>query len=161
LTREYLAHVIQLFLFRTSLQTPVRQSWQWSFFHGFTVSFRLLQAVARYLFKYLWFVVALFASLPASAEEQLWFEVQSNDRYKTRFFMTGSALPEQQATLRELLQKHLSIHEAMSNPRLNSSEWQRLIKKTPQEISDLLATEGYFKTKTALQKLAPVTLSFT
>lgn len=152
MTREYLAHVIQLFLFRTSVQTPVRQSGQWSFFHGLTVSFRLLQAVARYLFKYLWFVVALFASLPASAEEQLWFEVQSNDRYKTRFFMIGSALPEQQATLRELLQKHLSIHEAMSNPRLNSSEWQRLIKKTPQEISDLLATEGYFKTKTALRK---------
>lgn len=152
MTTEFLARIIQLFSFGTFVQTPVRQSWQRSLSLGFTASSSLLPAEACDFFKYFLFVLALFARLSANAEEQLWFEVQSNDRYKTRFFIIGSALQEQQATLRELLQKHLTIHEAMSNPRLNASEWQRLIKKTPQEISDLLATEGYFKTKTTLRK---------
>lgn len=152
MTTEFLARIIQLFSFGTFVQTPVRQSWQRSLSLGFTASSSLLPAEACDFFKYFLFVLALFARLSANAEEQLWFEVQSNDRYKTRFFIIGSALQEQQATLRELLQKHLTIHEAMSNPRLNASEWQRLIKKTPQEISDLLATEGYFKTKTNLRK---------
>jgi translocation and assembly module TamA len=112
----------------------------------------LLKNRSRGLIKYVFLLLPLLSALPAIAEEPLWFEVQTDNRYRTRFFISGNPLPAQQSKLRELLQKHLSIHEAMSNPRMNASEWQRLIQKTPQEISDLLATEGYFKTQTTLRR---------
>lgn len=43
-----------------------------------------------------------------------------------------------------LLQKHLDIIKWRSNPRMSPNEWQRLSDAAPQQIKDLLATEGYF-----------------
>jgi translocation and assembly module TamA len=43
---------------------------------------------------------------------------------------------------------------------MNESEWRRLIQKTPQEIGDLLATEGYFKAKTTVYQPAAQVAEF-
>ncbi|SDK36219.1 autotransporter secretion outer membrane protein TamA [Methylophilus rhizosphaerae] len=94
------------------------------------------------------------------AQDSEWFQVRQGDHYQTRFFLNGDAPAENRPALRALLEKYLSIHEAMQNPRLNEGEWQRLMQKTPQEISDLLATEGYFKTNTAITRPAPDTADF-
>lgn len=96
----------------------------------------------------------LFFAINSQAQDSAWFDVKPGSSYQTRFFLTTSIAPDQQSTLRELLQKHLSIHEAMQNPRMNESEWRRLVQKTPQEIADLLATEGYFKTRTTVYQSA-------
>lgn len=44
----------------------------------------------------------------------------------------------------QLLQRHLEISQSLNNPRLNDTEWSRLIRATPREIKALVATEGYF-----------------
>jgi translocation and assembly module TamA len=44
----------------------------------------------------------------------------------------------------ELLEKHLRIIQWRDNPRMTKSEWQRLYKASPDNIRDLLTTEGYF-----------------
>ena len=44
----------------------------------------------------------------------------------------------------QLLRQHLEISRSLDNPRLNDSEWQRLIQAAPKEIRNLVATEGYF-----------------
>lgn len=99
---------------------------------------------------WLLFLILLFFSINSQAQDSAWFDVKPGSHYQTRFLLTNDIPSDQQSTLRELLQKHLSIHEAMQNPRMNESEWRRLVQKTPQEIADLLATEGYFKTKTTV-----------
>ncbi len=48
------------------------------------------------------------------------------------------------APLKELLQKHLQIIKWRDNPRMTPAEWQRLFSVAPQNIKELLATEGYF-----------------
>ncbi len=104
-----------------------------------------------------WLLLSLFLacfSINGQAQDSAWFEVKPGASYQTRFLLTNDIPSDQQSSLRELLQKHLSIHEAMQNPRMNESEWRRLIQKTPQEIADLLATEGYFKAKTTVYQPA-------
>lgn len=103
---------------------------------------------------WLLFLILLFFSINSQAQDSAWFDVKPGSHYQTRFLLTNDIPSDQQSTLRELLQKHLSIHEAMQNPRMNESEWRRLVQKTPQEIADLLATEGYFKTKTTVYQPA-------
>lgn len=93
-------------------------------------------------------------AINSQAQDSAWFDVKPGSHYQTRFLLTNDIPSDQQSTLRELLQKHLSIHEAMQNPRMNESEWRRLVQKTPQEIAELLATEGYFKTKTTVYQPA-------
>ncbi|AKR43582.1 hypothetical protein ACJ67_09215 [Methylophilus sp. TWE2] len=129
-----------------------------------------LEQVARNIFCRLfcatsrcWLLLSLFLacfSINGQAQESAWFEVKPGDSYQTRFLLTTDIPSDQQSTLRELLQKHLSIHEAMQNPRMNESEWRRLIQKTPQEIADLLATEGYFKAKTTVYQPAAQVAEF-
>ncbi|PKO50273.1 MAG: outer membrane protein assembly factor, partial [Betaproteobacteria bacterium HGW-Betaproteobacteria-20] len=51
------------------------------------------------------------------------------------------------AELRDLLQNHLDMIKWRDNPRLNPAEWQRLYTRAPQNIRNLLATEGYFSPK--------------
>lgn len=46
--------------------------------------------------------------------------------------------------LSQLLRKHLDIIKWRDNPRTTPAEWQRLSIAAPQNIKDLLATEGYF-----------------
>jgi len=46
--------------------------------------------------------------------------------------------------LKDLLQKHLDMLKWRDNPRMNPAEWQRLYSLAPQNIKDLIATEGYF-----------------
>jgi translocation and assembly module TamA len=103
--------------------------------------------------------LACFA-IHGQAQDSAWFEVKPGASYQTRFLLTTDIPSDQQSSLRELLQKHLSIHEAMQNPRMNESEWRRLIQKTPQEIADLLATEGYFKAKTTVYQPAAQVAEF-
>ncbi len=110
-----------------------------------------------------WLLLSLFLacfSVLGQAQESAWFEVKPGGTYQTRFLLSTDIPSDQQSSLRELLQKHLSIHEAMQNPRMNESEWRRLIQKTPQEIADLLATEGYFKTKTTVYQPAAQVAEF-
>lgn len=99
-------------------------------------------------------LILLLFAINSQAQDSAWFDVKPGSHYQTRFLLTNDIPSDQQSTLRELLQKHLSIHEAMQNPRMNESEWRRLVQKTPQEIADLLATEGYFKTKTTVYQPA-------
>lgn len=47
-------------------------------------------------------------------------------------------------TLNGLLQKHLQIIKWHDNPRMTPSEWQRLYQAAPNNIRELLATEGFF-----------------
>lgn len=49
--------------------------------------------------------------------------------------------------LKDLLQKHLDMLKWRDNPRMNQAEWQRLFSLAPQNIKDLIATEGYFAAK--------------
>lgn len=51
------------------------------------------------------------------------------------------------APLKDLLQKHLDMLKWRNNPRMNPAEWQRLFSLAPQNIKDLIATEGYFSAK--------------
>lgn len=49
--------------------------------------------------------------------------------------------------LKDLLQKHLDMLKWRDNPRMSPAEWQRLFTLAPQNINDLIATEGYFAAK--------------
>lgn len=51
---------------------------------------------------------------------------------------------EAPSPLNTLLQKHLDIIKWRDNPRMSPNEWRRLSDAAPQQIKDLLATEGYF-----------------
>ncbi|OIR00052.1 translocation and assembly module TamA precursor [mine drainage metagenome] len=46
--------------------------------------------------------------------------------------------------LNQLLLKHLDIIKWRDNPRMTPAEWQRVSSEAPQNIKDLLATEGFF-----------------
>ncbi len=48
------------------------------------------------------------------------------------------------APFNTLLEKHLQIIKWRDNPRMTSTEWQRLFNIAPENIKELLATEGYF-----------------
>ncbi|MDO9283203.1 MAG: autotransporter assembly complex family protein [Methylotenera sp.] len=51
---------------------------------------------------------------------------------------------EAPAPLKSLLQQHLEMIKLRENPRMTPVEWQRLALSAPQNIKDLLATEGFF-----------------
>lgn len=94
------------------------------------------------------------------AQDDEWFQVKQGSNYQTRFSLHSDTPPENEPHLRELLEKHLTLHASMQNPRMNEGEWRRLIQKTPQEIADLLATEGYFKVKTIAYQPSPDIVEF-
>jgi len=48
------------------------------------------------------------------------------------------------APLKELLEKHLQMLKWRDNARMTPGEWRRLYVAAPNNIKDLLATEGYF-----------------
>lgn len=98
--------------------------------------------------------MALLLSMNALAQDTPWFEVNTGAIYKTRFSLVTDAPAAQTESLRALLETHLTLHEAMQNPRMNDSEWRRLLQKTPRDIADLLATAGYFNTKTQVYQPA-------
>ncbi|HSH87915.1 MAG: autotransporter assembly complex family protein [Methylophilus sp.] len=115
-------------------------------------------------FFYLLLTALIIATPLAMAQEKTkdsdWFQVKQGNTYQTRFSLNSDTPPENKAYLGELLEKHLTLHESMQNPRMNEGEWRRLIQKTPQEINDLLATEGYFKVKTVAYQPAPHIVEF-
>lgn len=78
------------------------------------------------------------------AEPTTLLQVKKSSPYQTVFKL--SEIPEDTDSehIKALLKAHLTIHEALDNPRLDHAEWLRLIKKTPQDAQELLATEGYF-----------------
>jgi len=45
---------------------------------------------------------------------------------------------------RKLLQDHLEIYTARENPRMSADQLRFLVHRTPQQIRQLLATEGYY-----------------
>jgi translocation and assembly module TamA len=47
-------------------------------------------------------------------------------------------------TVKALLQAHLDMMKWRDNARMNHTEWQRLYALAPQNIKELLTTEGYF-----------------
>ena len=116
--------------------------------------------VLWHLFHACLFYVFLLFIPDVHAQETEWFQVKQGEHYQTRFFLDEESPAENRASLRTLLEKYLTIHEAMQNPRMNKGEWRRLMQKTPQEISDLLATEGYFKVRTTVTRPAPDTADF-
>lgn len=48
------------------------------------------------------------------------------------------------APIKALLQNHLQMIKWRDNPRMTAGEWRRLYAAAPQNIKDLLVTEGYF-----------------
>ncbi|MDP1596005.1 MAG: autotransporter assembly complex family protein [Methylotenera sp.] len=76
-----------------------------------------------YLTLLLWGVIAYAEDLP-------------KQRYQVEI--------EAPAPLKSLLQKHLEMIKLRDNPRMTPAEWQRLALSAPQNIKDLLATEGFF-----------------
>jgi translocation and assembly module TamA len=58
---------------------------------------------------------------------------------------------EAPSPLGTLLQNHLDIIKWRKNPRMSLGEWKRLSAEAPQQIKDLLATEGYFSPSINLQ----------
>jgi translocation and assembly module TamA len=54
---------------------------------------------------------------------------------------------EAPSSIEPFLRRHLEISQSLDNPRLNDTEWYRLIRASPKEIEALLATEGYFSAK--------------
>jgi len=44
----------------------------------------------------------------------------------------------------EMFDQHLDIRRQQNNAEISEEEWRRLASITPQQIRDLLATEGYF-----------------
>jgi translocation and assembly module TamA len=74
------------------------------------------------------FMLLLGVILSASAQTARKFKVE----------ITGAG------PLAPLLEEHLEIRRHESDPELTQEELQRLIEITPQQIRELLATEGYF-----------------
>lgn len=71
-------------------------------------------------------------------------QVKKSSSFQTVFKLADTPDETDTERIEALLKAHLTIHEALDNPRLDQAEWLRLIQKTPQDAQDLLATEGYF-----------------
>lgn len=71
-------------------------------------------------------------------------QVKKSSPYQTVFKLAETSDETDTERIEALLKAHLTIHEALDNPRLDQAEWLRLIQKTPQDAQGLLATEGYF-----------------
>ncbi len=85
------------------------------------------------------------------AETTTLFQVKKSLPYQSIFKLEetpGQAVDT--GKIKDILKLHLAIHEALDNPRLDQSEWLRLIQKTPQDVKDLLVTEGYFSPKVSI-----------
>lgn len=78
------------------------------------------------------------------AEPTTLLEVKKSSPYQTVFKLADTPEASDKDDIEALLEAHLTIHEALDNPRLDQAEWLRLIQKTPQDAQDLLATQGYF-----------------
>lgn len=79
------------------------------------------------MFRYVYFFVLLICPSLANADDF---------RYAIKL-----DVPEQ---YRELLQENLEIYRWQTNPRMNLDQLQRLYKRTPDEIRELISTEGLF-----------------
>jgi translocation and assembly module TamA len=105
----------------------------------------------RVKIKWMFCICCLCFSQWSFAESTTLFQVKKNSPFQTTFKLekqSEEAIDTDR--IEELLKVHLTIHEALDNPRLDQLEWLRLIKKTPQDIKDLLATEGYFSPKISI-----------
>ncbi len=76
------------------------------------------------------FLVMLLVSLTASSENNL--------------YQVEISAPK---NVDALLKKHLRIVQWRDHPNMTRAEWQRLYNGAPENIKDLLATEGYFSPK--------------
>ena len=71
----------------------------------------------------------------------LWLCVSSIAWAETPQYEVDISAP---SAIKALLQAHLDMMKWRSNARMNPAEWQRLYALAPQNIKELLATEGYF-----------------
>jgi translocation and assembly module TamA len=78
------------------------------------------------------------------AEQTTLLQVKKSSPYQTVFKLAEMPNDTDSERIEALLKAHLTIHEALDNPRLDQAEWLRLIQKTPQDVQDLLSTQGYF-----------------
>lgn len=94
--------------------------------------------------RWLLCVYCLLFTLLSFAEPATLLQVKKSSPYQTVFKLAEMPNDTDSERIEALLKAHLTIHEALDNPRLDQAEWLRLIQKTPQDAQDLLATEGYF-----------------
>ncbi len=83
---------------------------------------------------FLW-VILLSSALLAQA---------ADGTYEVEIVVQASTSDADPAAIKALLEKHLQIIEWRNNARTTAPEWQRLFETAPQNIKNLLATQGYF-----------------
>lgn len=112
--------------------------------HIASISILRLQVSLRICIR--WMLCLCCMCLPAwcLAEPSTLLQVKKSSPYQTVFKLAETPQDVDTERIEALLKSHLTIHEALDNPRLDQAEWLRLIQKTPQDAQDLLATEGYF-----------------
>lgn len=93
--------------------------------HTLRLDLRLDLRLCGVFFCWLFF---LLFSVQVHAQQSITFDVE----------ITGAQ------RLTELLDKNLEIRRHQNDKSVNEEEWQRLINITPQQIRDLVSTEGYF-----------------
>ena len=79
--------------------------------------------------------LALLILPPAALAQQAVAQTQSFS------YTVELEVPE---TLRAILQEHLEIYRSRENPRMNEDQLRLLLERTPDEIREILATEGYY-----------------
>ena len=84
-----------------------------------------------------WAMLLCIALPVLAADTQYQVEITVVDNF-------AQATSADTVAIKSLLEKHLQIIEWRDNPRTTAPEWQRLFEAAPQNIKNLLATEGYF-----------------
>ena len=114
--------------------------------HAHIAAFSILRLQVSLRICIRWMLCLCCMCLPAwcFAEPSTLLQVKKSSPYQTVFKLAETPQDVDTERIEALLKSHLTIHEALDNPRLDQAEWLRLIQKTPQDAQDLLATEGYF-----------------
>lgn len=73
-----------------------------------------------------------------------WLAQAADSNYEVEIAVQASTSDADTNAIKALLEKHLQIIEWRNNPRTTDAEWQRLYEAAPQNIKNLLATQGYF-----------------
>lgn len=103
-----------------------------------------VQIALRSVIRWLLYLCCICSPAWCFAEPTTLLQVKKSSPYQTVFKLAETPDEKDTERIEALLKAHLTIHEALDNPRLDQAEWLRLIQKTPQDAQDLLATEGYF-----------------
>lgn len=94
-----------------------------------------LGVIGRLFFQSI-FLLAFLLACPTTQAAEL--------QYQVEIIVTAENANGQVTAIKSLLEKHLPIIKWRENSRLTPAEWQRLVSVAPQDIKNLLKTEGYF-----------------